>query len=264
MTIKRWRLAVLAGGCAFFAGLIPGAAGTLATARAQVSEEPEQGATHPTQVEMRAGRDRRDRVHVHATTVDHDRDRVRDGDDDGIRVGVQARLDALNSLDFSAPDVADVNEATLAGRHLLVPLITPGVRLLDGTLFLGLGLGLAGASLDTGAMSTSRSGFSLTPMGHYDLLVQGPVSLSLGGWLNFAHLGETENCNAADVCGTANDDVTGWGLSLAGGLHAWLMPGLSLGSEFGWGFLSLSNDAGTDLFVHGLFGTIQLEVSIGI
>lgn len=239
MTFQRWALAVLV---LCFAHPF----------QARAQEEIERGATHPSRVEIGATHEHHARVHM---------DGPNEHADSELRVGLQARIDALNTLAFASPNVADLETATLS-RHFLVPIVAPGVRMLDGRLYLGLGLGLSGASREPAGMSAARSGFSLTPMAHYDLLLEGPMALSVGGWLNFARLGETEVC-LNNTCMSQNDDTTGWGLSLAAGVHGWLTRGLSLGGEFGWGFLSMSDDRGIDSFVHGLFGTIVLEATIG-
>jgi hypothetical protein len=144
-----------------------------------------------------------------------------------------------------------------------VPIVTPGVRFLDDRMFLGLGLGFAGYSQDNGADEDSRSGFSLSPHISYDLLRENVAAFSLLAFLNYARLGETEDCDPGG-CMDLNDDVSGLGITLGAGLRGLIGPGLALGGEFGWGFLDLSADPGTDIFVHGLFGTLMLEASVGL
>jgi hypothetical protein len=218
-----------------------------ASAQAGGSADIEMGATRPSEVELNAGA----------------RPGGRTRDDGGVRLALQGRLDAINVLSIASPNVADL-DAPGVGRRLLVPIMTPGVRLIDGRLFLGMGLGIAGATVDAGPGETSRSGFSLTPLASYDLLLDSVAALSLGGWLNFAHLGETEVCGGGGGCVEANDDATGWGLSVAAGIRGFLSRGLALGGEFGWGFLDTSVDNGADGFGHAIFGNIFLEASIGI
>jgi hypothetical protein len=205
----------------------------------------EQGATRPSRVEMRAG-------------VDSDR-----ADDeaafDELRIGLQARLDTALTFAGSGLDAPGVP----AARALLVPIAAPGARWLEGKLFTGLGIGLVGVSGQQGAGTASRSGFSLSPLATYDLHSDESMALSLGGWLNFARLGETEACNAdGENCVEANDDITAVGLSVAGGIRGWLSRGLTLGAELGWGFMDLSQDDGNGGFIHGLFGAIVLEATI--
>jgi len=180
----------------------------------------------------------------------------------GLRLAVQGRLDAINTLVLADPTG---DNGTLNQRRLLVPIITPGVRLLDDSeLFLGLGFGFSGYSNDDdGPNEESRSGWSLSPLVGYDLLRDDTAAFSLLGWINLASLGETEDCDAGG-CMDVNNDLFGWGLSLAAGLRGFVNPGLALGGEFGWGFLDISADAGGDSFVHGVFGNIFLEASLGI
>jgi hypothetical protein len=240
MRLTRWSAAVVALGC------MPGlaAAQVRQSGKSGGNADIELGATLPSQVERNAGADHQD---------SH-------GRDDELRIGLQLRVDAARMFDGG-----DVDGPTVAGaKALLVPVVAPGVRWLDGRLFTGLGLGLYGASVEQGAGSQSRGGFGLSPVATYDLLGQDAITLSVGGWLTFASLGETETCTAGDNCQDNNDDVTAWGLSAVGTIRGALMRGLSLGGEFGWGFLDFSADEGTDSFVHSLFGALVLEATIGI
>jgi len=216
------------------------------SARAGGSADIEMGATRPSAIEYNAGA----------------RPGTRTRDDSRVRIGLQGRLDAINTLAVASPNVGDLDTPGI-GRRLLVPIMTPGVRLVNDKLFLGLGLGLAGASVDTGATETSRSGFSLTPLASYDLLVDSVAALSLAGWLNFGHLGETEVCGGGG-CVSANDDTTGWGLSVAANVRGFISRGLALGGEFGWGFLDIATDDGPDAFGHAVFGNIFIEASVGL
>jgi hypothetical protein len=180
------------------------------------------------------------------------------GGADGLRLGIQGRLDAINMVAIADPD------PFLSQRRLLVPIVTPGVRLLDDNeLFLGLGFGFSGYSSDNGPDEDSRSGWSLSPLASFDLLKDDVAALSVLGWINLASLGETEDCDAGG-CMDVNDDAFGWGLSLGAGLRGFINEGLALGGEFGWGFLDIGYDAGADVFVHGIFGNIFLEASIGL
>ncbi len=214
------------------------------------SADIELGAIHPSQVEMNAGA--RSRASHGGGS----------GGDDGVRLGVQLRLDALNMLALSAPDLQGLNAAAV-GRRLLVPMVAPGARFLQQRMFLGLGLGLSGASESNGNNKTSRSGWSLSPLITYDVLRDQVAALYLVGLLNMARLGESRRCNAGG-CVDQADDVFGWGLTLGAGLKGMLTEGLALGGEFGWGFLDLSVSNGPDAFVHGLFGNLYLEASVGL
>jgi hypothetical protein len=222
------------------------AQGAAASGSGQASggAEIEMGAIHPSPVETNA----------------HPTHRV--DDSNGPRLGIQARIDALNMLGFSVPPGTMALTLGLDARSLFVPIVTPGVRFLDDKLFLGLGLGLSGFNTDN--PDTSRSGWSLSPLATYDLISDQYAAFYLAGWFNLAHLGESENCNAAGVCVNANNDTTGWGLNIGAGVRGMLSRGLALGGEFGWGFLDLNSDNGPDAFVHGLWGNIFLEASVGL
>jgi hypothetical protein len=192
----------------------------------------------------------------------NDRD-VDDDDDDtvggeGLRLGIQGRIDAINMVAIADPD------PFLSQRRLLVPIVTPGVRLLDDNeLFLGLGFGFSGYSSENGADEDSRSGWSLSPLASYDVLKDDVAALALLGWINLASLGETEDCGAGG-CMDENDDAFAWGLSLGAGVRGFVSEGLAIGGEFGWGFLDIGYDGGADDFVHGVFGNIFLEASVGL
>jgi hypothetical protein len=199
------------------------------SASGQASGDIELGATQPSRVELNGGADgpraSRGRGPVH--------------DDGDIRLALQLRIDAINTLSLASslnvdgpgPDLSNI------GLRLLVPVATPGVRILDDELFLGLGFGFVGASAEDGPNEVSRSGFSLSPLASYDVLDDESAALSLLGWFNLASLGETEVCGPGG-CVDQNNDVFGVGLSLGAGLRGFLTEGVALGGEFGWGFLS--------------------------
>ncbi len=223
------------------------------SAEASADADIESGATSASDIERGSTLDRNER----------DDDRIGDDDDDsvggeGLRLGIQGRIDAINLVAIADPD------PFLSQRRLLVPIVTPGVRLLDDNeLFLGLGLGFSGYSSENGADEDSRSGWSLSPLATYDVLKDDVAALALLGWINLASLGETEDCDAGG-CDDQNDDAFGWGLSLGAGVRGFVSEGLAIGGEFGWGFLDIGYDAGADVFVHGVFGNIFLEASVGI
>jgi len=226
------------------------------SAEASADADIESGATSASDIERGSTLDRNDR----------DDDRIGDDDDDdtvggeGLRLGIQGRIDAINLVAIADPD------PFLSQRRLLVPIVTPGVRLLDDNeLFLGLGLGFSGYSNDNGGGDEdSRSGWSLSPLATYDVLKDDVAALALLGWINLASLGETEDCDPGDPCMDMNDDAFAWGLSLGAGVRGFVSEGLAIGGEFGWGFLDIGYDAGADVFVHGVFGNIFLEASVGI
>ena len=179
----------------------------------------------------------------------------------GLRLGIQARLNALNLL-------GGVDQIVGGGtglQALFVPVAMPGVRLLDGRLFLGVGLGLAGYSAeDDDGDEASRFSFAFSPGGSFDLIRDASMAMSLGGWLNLASVGETEVCPDGTNCMSLNDNEFGWGFNLALGLRGAITRGLVIGAEFGWGFLSVSEDPAGGRFQHGIFGNILVEGSVGL
>lgn len=181
----------------------------------------------------------------------------------GTRLGIQARLNALNVLELVTPIQEGIGPS--------VPIVTPGVRFVDGKLFLGVGLGFVGGSNDTGGGGADRgqSGFTLSPLVSYDVLTDAVAALHLVGWFNIATLGEQEVCGANGVCADdPNSDASGLGLNLGAGVRGKLNEGLAIGGEFGWGFMSGSDGRGggapNDYFNHGLFGTLLFEASVGL
>jgi len=239
-----------------------------ASGQASGSADIEMGATQPSQVEMSAGSSSMSHnespsapSHVRASSSDP---APGPSDPDSARLALQLRLDALNMLNFAAPNLQGLDAPTI-GRRLLVPLVAPGVRFLEERLFLGLGLGLSGASQDNGNnMKQSRSGWSLTPTITYDIVKDQMAALHLVGMFNMARLGESRACNN-NACIDTTNAVFGWGLTVGAGVRGLISRGLALGGEFGWGFLSLSQENnGPGAFVHGLFGNVFLEASVGL
>jgi hypothetical protein len=235
------------------------------SAEASADADIESGANSPSDIERGSSArgnvddDNDGRIDEGADDDDDDIDENDDGvGGEGLRLAIQGRIDAINLVAIADPD------PFLSQRRLLVPIVTPGVRLLDDNeLFLGLGLGFSGYSSDNGPDEDSRSGWSLSPLASFDVLKDDVAALALLGWINLASLGETEDCDGGG-CTDVNDDAFGWGLSLGAGLRGLVSEGLALGGEFGWGFLDIGYDAGADVFVHGIFGNIFLEASIGI
>lgn len=227
---------------------------TSSSASGQASGNIELGATEPSRVETSGG------ANVSSAQANYGHDRA---GNNGVSLGLQLRLDAINTIALAEPTGVMGAGFADTGRHLLVPIATPGVRLLDHALFLGLGFGFTGASFDNGPNEESRSGFSVSPLASYDVLSDDSAALSLLGWLNLASLGETETCNAGG-CVETNDDAFGWGVSLGAGLRGFLTKSLAIGGEFGWGFLSVGYDAGPDVFVHGVFGNLFFEASLDL
>jgi hypothetical protein len=190
-----------------------------------------------------------------------------------LRIGLQIRLDALNVLspvDSSRTLPGDVGgpngfRADGIARRLLVPFAAAGVRFVDQRLFLGAGIGFHGWSTesDPGA-EASQSGFGISPLAQFDVLREAGAALSLGGALHLASLSETEVCDPDGDCMELNDGGSAVGLSLGAGVRGLITPGLALGGDFGWGFLSLSGDNDGSAFVHGIYAAILLEATIGV
>lgn len=202
----------------------------------------------------------------------------------GVRIALQGRLDALNVAGLEGGYTIGGGGGVTIPLSF-VPQITAGVRLVDTRLFLGLGFGFFGASESecAGSMGgcadmetiVSTSGFGLAPLVSFDLLRDASRlgALYLLGWLNLASFGgqtvETIRPGATDKRTTDNDFW--WGLNVGAGVRGNITPSLAIGTEWGWGFATTSNDGGTagpaddtSLFIHGVFGTIFLEASIGL
>ncbi|MGD8858524.1 MAG: hypothetical protein PVI30_00830 [Myxococcales bacterium] len=224
-----------------------------ASGLAQEPLDPEGGVTEASDVERNAGVRARSRSGGRASAS-------ASGGGGEVRLGVQARIDAFNTLATTDTGQGALN---LDEGGLLVPLVAPGVRFLDGRLFLGLGLGYQSISIDNGNVEESRGGWTFSPLATFDLLSDDVASLSLDGWLNLGSLGETEECDN-NGCTTDNDNATTIGINLGAGVRGHLTPGLAIGGEFGWSFTSVSVDSGSDVSLHGLFGTILIEASVGL
>jgi hypothetical protein len=183
-----------------------------------------------------------------------------------VRIGLQMRLDALTMLGpLDSTSGAPGFNAQSIGRRLLVPFATPGVRLIDGKLFLGAGIGLHGWSTENDdGDEASRSGFGLSPLAQFDVLSSDSAALSLGGALHIASLSETEVCPDGGDCIDQDDGGSGVGLSLGVGVRGIILPGLALGGDLGWGFVSLSYDDDSTTFIHGIYAAILLEATIGV
>ena len=89
-----------------------------------------------------------------------------------LQLAFQGRINAMGYL---APG------DRLGSIQTITPYVTPGVRLIDGRLFLGLGIGFGGFSTtecqDTCADfdTQSQSYFALSPMVLFDVLRAGPA-----------------------------------------------------------------------------------------
>jgi len=192
----------------------------------------------------------------------------------GTRIAIQGRLDAFNMFGVTDSFVADDAAGGLLAFSAFAPTATAGIRLLDTRLFLGLGFGLTGVSVSEcedggcdGESSASKSGFTLTPMVTFDVLSGDDGALHVGGWFNLGSIGDTTFEEADGDTMTRDDGFFMWGVNLAAGVRGKISEGLAIGSEFGWGFLTWSegDEAGDQSpFIHGVFGTILVEGSVGI
>ncbi len=197
----------------------------------------------------------------------------------GTRIALQARLDAFNLFGVQDSVLVDDADTTIPGAF--VPLVTPGVRLMDGRLFLGVGFGFYGISqtecggdgCDDDETTFSTSGWSVNPLASFDILADDFGALHLVGWLNFADLGgATIERRTPGMTDTRDiDGLFWWGLNLGAGVRGKLSEGAALGAELGWGFATSSDDGDepgdaddTDLFVHGIFGILLFEGSVGL
>jgi len=196
----------------------------------------------------------------------------RGGGGSDMRVAIQGRL-PLAALAWSDGDLDGGNfggggggggggGANFDGLNLTIPMVTPGLRLIDGKLFVGLGLGFSSWSWDQGANEASRTAWSLSPVFSYDVLSDEAAALSLGGAIHLMKLGETEDCDPD--CNDVNDDAFGLGLNLTAGIRGHITEGLSIGGDFGYSFLNVEWDSGPDVFWHGLVGALVVEGSVGI
>jgi len=169
------------------------------------------------------------------------------------RLGLQGRFNALNMITQGAVVVGGGAGVDSLISSLFVPIVTPGFRFLEERLYLGLGFGFGGYDVED--TEQGRTAFAFSPLAMYDVLTDRYAALSLGGWFNFLILGEEDD---------QNDDAFGIGLNLAAGIRGKISPGLAIGSEFGWGFMNVAWDNDYEVFVHGVFGTILFEASVGI
>lgn len=186
----------------------------------------------------------------------------------GLRLAIQGRINVQSALENGIVGTA----------RPVVPTATVGVRLLDQRLFLGLGLGFGALSTsncgnmgcDADKTTRSQSYFSLSPLATFDLLREEFGALYLAGWFNFLSYSAVHVEHTGDPA-VETGGGSGVGLNLALGLRGFITRGVSLGTEWGWGFVSATDDGDrtgdpddTSTFVHGIFGTVVVEGSIGL
>lgn len=195
-----------------------------------------------------------------------------------VQLAFQGRLDAMGYL---APrnDADPRTTNLLSAIQTITPYVTPGVRLIDGRLFLGIGIGFGSYSYKQCQDTCDdydligQSYFALSPMAFFDVLRSGPASLYAGGWFSFAPIGAAtfETHRGATTNITETDSASAIGFNLAVGIRAQLVEGLSLGTEWGWGLTSYSSDGSepgvardVSTTMHGIFGTLMLEGAINL
>jgi hypothetical protein len=161
--------------------------------------------------------------------------------DSGIRLAFQGRLDVIN--------LAVSNQ--FAPLFSPAPITTTGVRVLDGKLFAGLGVGF-GSRNDGGA-----SAFTMSPLVSFDVLSTDLAALYAVSWLN---IGKVEGAGGG---GLGGNDTPLVGLNLGAGIRGKINEAIAIGSEWGWGFVKFTDQPAQD-FTNGFWGTIMFEASIGL
>ncbi len=147
------------------------------------------------------------------------------GGDSGWKIAMQGRLQTL-TIFSGAPDFA------------LIPTVTPGVRLLEDRLFVGLGV-------EWGSISDGGpKGFGISPTMNFDLINKEYAALYGVGIVTL---------------GTADSDFR-FGANVGLGIRAKVHPAFSIGTEWGWGLHVIENGP----FAQGVFGTLVFETAIPI
>ncbi|MFW6197658.1 MAG: hypothetical protein ACOC5B_02220, partial [Myxococcota bacterium] len=149
-----------------------------------------------------------------------------------------------------------LNFFDFTGGLTLDAAVAPGFRLANDRLFLGLGVYFFGLENDT-------HGVAGTPTMTLDLLQHEWASLHVVSWV---------------PVGTLIDEVEGGdtqtapfiGANIGLGIKGKISEGISIGTEWGWGFAFFFEANDTDIFdrdtefVHSAFGTILFEAAIGL
>lgn len=195
------------------------------------------------------------------------------GSRSSVQLAFQGRIDAMGYL------VPDTGGGGLASIQSITPYVTPGIRLIDGRLFVGVGIGFGGYSTkecqDTcdDYDAFSQSYFVLSPMAFFDILRAGPASLYAGGWFSFAPISSAtaEIKRGAMTTTLETDAATAIGVNLAVGIRGQIVEGLSIGTEWGWAFTSLTADGNEtgdardeSVTLHGIFGAVMVEGAINL
>jgi hypothetical protein len=154
----------------------------------------------------------------------------------GPRLAFQSRLVA-NVVGVFDPAVA-----------ILQPSVAVGARILDNSVFLGMGVGLFG-------IQDFFNAVTFQPTINVDLLRRGLAALYLVGWVPVGVLVER--------FGDERDTLTLFGANAGLGLRAQVHDNVAIGAEWGWGFGLLFWSGGNEFF-HGSFGALMLEISFGL
>lgn len=174
------------------------------------------------------------------------------GGSSGLALEFQGRYSLLSEVSF------------FNDTPRLLPPVAIGLRLLDGRLYVGLGLVFDSTRVKVcpamGDCDTNADGnlFGVAPVVTYDILSRGAAHLYPMASLTFAR-------NEVVTAGP-NDDFA-WGMNLGLGLRGDIGDAVSIGSEWGWGFVRASDDIGgasVHLMGHGFFGTVNLSARIGL
>lgn len=164
------------------------------------------------------------------------------GEDEGPKLAFQGRT-MLNFFNFT-------------GGLTLDAAVAPGFRVARDRLFLGLGVYFFGLENDT-------HGVAGTPTMTLDLLQHEWASLHLVSWVPVGTIIQEVD---------DGDNVTSpfIGANIGLGIKGKISEGISIGTEWGWGFAFFFEADDTDLFdrdtefVHSAFGTILFEAAIGL
>ena len=206
------------------------------------------------------------------------------GSSSGISLEMQGRLDVFNTFGVPGPTfpIGGGGGGGLLGVNVaMVPMVTIGPRLLDGALFVGLGVGYTqstttqcedisdGGCAEAEAASTTTS-WSLSPVVTWDFLTTELANLYLAVWANLGEFGGTSTQTQGQGAPTVTVDVDGkfwWGFDIGVGIKANLTKALSIGTEWGWGIAGGGTgdiDSENSFLVHGIWGTLTLSVAIGL
>lgn len=154
-----------------------------------------------------------------------------DEGESGIRLAMQTRFSAVNVLN---PTAADFRVTVLA---------TPGLRLADDKLFIGLGVGWVKANHHGG------HGYTIAPTATYDLIQRTNAALHLLVIMN--------------ISDQSGGDLI-FGMNFGLGVRALLGESFAIGTEWGFAFTQVDGSPmGTDA-AFGFFGALMLESSIGL